>query len=340
MKLQQYSIVLFFFLGCLGLGTLSYLGHFNNYGGDINKPIDGPKFDEVNESYLKNSEYYYIDKNKPAFKIDSDELTLSATSSKVFGFNPVGIIYREIYPIFFQSKNFQLFLKKKEIILENKVEASLKDTKLYANKIHLYSIENKLEAEGSVQTVTTSEADGKKIVVYADFANGFFEPKSFEYKGSVVGTIKRKKLYEKDLTFKTDFMSYTAASSQIELKGNVELTKENFKANALRGQIFIENYNKKLKYYALYDDVKLEERVHSDGHLLERKAFAERLEGIMSERKIILTGYPKVFQEKDVIKGNRITIRENIETVEVDDANTSILLRVEEGKGKRKVQEE
>ena len=45
---------------------------------------------------------------------------------------------------------------------------------------------------------------------------------------------------------------------------------------------------------------------------------------------MILTGLPKVFQEKDVIKGNRITIRENIETVEVDDAITNITLEREE----------
>jgi lipopolysaccharide export system protein LptA len=60
-----------------------------------------------------------------------------------------------------------------------------------------------------------------------------------------------------------------------------------------------------------------------------RKAFAEKLEGLISEKKIILTGLPKVFQQKDVIKGNRITIRENIETVEVDDANTNITLERE-----------
>jgi lipopolysaccharide export system protein LptA len=114
------------------------------------------------------------------------------------------------------------------------------------------------------------------------------------------------------------------------MKGNVSFKKENLEAFANRGEVFLENYNKKLKYYALYDDVKLQENLVSNGKPMARKAFAEKLEGQMAEKKIILTGLPKVFQERDVIKGNRIIIRENVETVEVDDANTNIIINKDE----------
>ena len=40
-----------------------------------------------------------------------------------------------------------------------------------------------------------------------------------------------------------------------------------------------------------------------EGISLERRAFAEKLECIMSENKILLTGNPKVFQKNDVIRG-------------------------------------
>jgi lipopolysaccharide export system protein LptA len=329
-KLQQYLIVIFFFFTCVALGTISFLGHFNDYGGDVNKKNVGPKFDEVNESYIKKSEYYYLDHGIPFLKMDSDELTLSATNSKIFGFNPSGIVYHDNNPIFFQAKNFQLFLQKKEIILENNVEINFNLTKILSDKVNLYTKDNKVNALGNVKTTSTSDVDGSKILINSDMATGYLKDNHFEYRGHVNGTISRKKLYEKNVSFGTDFLSYLAPQNLVELQGNVVLTKENFKANALRGQIFLENYNKKLKYYALYDDVKIEERVISDGHLLDRKAFAEKLEGIMSEKKVVLTGYPKVFQEKDVIKGNRITIRENTETVEVDDANTSLLLKSED----------
>jgi lipopolysaccharide export system protein LptA len=315
--------------GCIALGTLSTLGHFNDYGDAVNKKVSGPKYDEVDESYLKNSEYYYLDHGKALLKVDSEELTISSTDGKIFGFNPVGIFYNNDEPIFFQSKNFLLFLKKQELILENQVDVNFNKTKFLANKIHLYSNGRKIEAHGDIQTTSQSDVDGGKILINSDLANGELQSKYFEYRGHVNGKIKRKKLYEESVSFGSDFLSYATIDNLIELKGNVLITKENSVAQSLRGEIFLENYNKKLKYYVLYDDVKLEEHVISNGHKLERKAFAEKLEGMASDKKIILTGFPKVFQGKDVIKGNRITIRENVETVEVDDANSSIILQDE-----------
>ena len=53
-----------------------------------------------------------------------------------------------------------------------------------------------------------------------------------------------------------------------------------------------------------------------------RKALSERLEGVTSEEILVLTGYPKVYQMKDVIRGNRIILRRDSELVEVEDANS------------------
>ena len=47
----------------------------------------------------------------------------------------------------------------------------------------------------------------------------------------------------------------------------------------------------------------------------------------MNERKVVLTGFPKVIQDKDIIKGNKIILRENSESVEIDDANSSMILK-------------
>lgn len=331
MKLRQYSIILIFILGCFSLSALSFFGHFNDYGGDINKKMDSPKYDEVDESYLKTSEYYFLEHGQPLLEVNSDELTLSSTNSKIFGFNPVGVLYNNNEPIYFQSKNFLLFLKKQQLILENNVEVNFDKTQFLADKMHLFSNGKKIEAEGNIHSTSLSDVDGGKIIINADLANSELNTKYFEYRGHVDGMVQRKKLYEESIKFKTDFLSYTTLKNLVELHGNVLITKQNSTASSLWGQIFLENYNKRLKYYTLYDDVKVEEHIVSNGKELERKAFAEKLEGIVSEKKIVLTGFPKVFQLKDVIKGNRIIIRENVETVEVDDANTSIILKAEDG---------
>ena len=112
------------------------------------------------------------------------------------------------------------------------------------------------------------------------------------------------------------------------LIGNVKLIKQGLTALSREGEIFMDNYNKKLKYYTLIDDVKLTEKVKlEDGSSFIRTAVAEKLDGLVAEEKNILTGFPKVFQQGDVITGNRITIRENNQVVEVDDANTDFILK-------------
>jgi lipopolysaccharide export system protein LptA len=114
---------------------------------------------------------------------------------------------------------------------------------------------------------------------------------------------------------------------KIDLLEKVRLKKQQLKARSRRGEVYLENFNKKLKYFVLFDDVKVTEKVMLDGSSFERKAFAETLEGFTAEEKIVLTGYPKVFQMRDTIKGNKIVLRENNEVIEVDDANTNFQLK-------------
>ena len=61
--------------------------------------------------------------------------------------------------------------------------------------------------------------------------------------------------------------------------------------------------------------------------LQNRKAYAERLEGLGREEKMVLTGAPRVEMGKDVIKGYRITIRENVDLIEVDDAMSDVQVK-------------
>ena len=101
-----------------------------------------------------------------------------------------------------------------------------------------------------------------------------------------------------------------------------------FPSHDRRGEIYLDNQSKKLKYYTLFDDVKVIEKLKiNENQLIERKAFGEKLEGIISEDKLILTGSPKVLQEDDVVKGNKITLRENNEVIEVEDASSNFTVK-------------
>lgn len=332
MKSRQYTIIIFFIAITVGLSIYSYTGHFDDDSKLASNSSAAQKHNEMDESYFKVVDYYLVDKGKPFLRLESTELTLSKQNTEVVGFNPDGVIYRrdekgvEEDPIYFTSKNSRVFTENKEIYLQDEVEIKSANSNLKSEKVTIFNGGRHLEATGNVRTQSFDPKTNDQILITSNFA--LYRPKEqfFEYQKNVKGQIHRSRQYEESVSFTTDLMTIEGLKSEVEMKGNVTFKKGNLDASSNQGTVFLENYNKRLKYYSLSDDVRLQESLIVGGKPMVRKAFAEKLEGMVSEKKIILTGLPKVFQEKDVIKGNRITIRENIETVEVDDANTNITL--------------
>jgi lipopolysaccharide export system protein LptA len=333
----------------LALSLLSFLGHFDHFGKEANAPLNPVTQAVADESFFKGVNFYSVEETRPFLEIESTELSISSNNTLVIGFDPRGIIYRydkdfvELEPIHFKSKNSRSLLAQKDIFLDGDVEIKMDSTNLWADKVSILANGEVLNADKNVKTVNTDVLTNDQIIVNSNFA--IYHPKDqfFEYHENVNGLIKRKRLYEESISFKTDLLTISGLQRLATMKGNVYFKKDNLDAYANRGEVYLENYNKKLKYYVLYDDVKLKEVLvnskNANGPLV-RKAFSEKLEGLISEKKIILTGLPKVFQERDVIKGNRIIIRENIESVEVDDANTNITLNSEDKKENEPVEKD
>ena len=94
--------------------------------------------------------------------------------------------------------------------------------------------------------------------------------------------------------------------------------------------IWLKNYHRGVKYFVLFDDVRLLEKLKLvNGEEIIRKAFSEKVEGFPLERKLVLSGYPKVLQGRDVIKGNQVIIREENEIVEILNTNSKFYLEDE-----------
>lgn len=339
MKLGQYTIIAFFVLITAGLSVYSWVGHFdeseNNSAEKSSEPV---KNKDSDESYFKVVDYYLLDGGKPFLQLEASELTISAQNTVVIGFNPNGVIYRrnqkglEEEPIFFSAKNSRGLMTNKELYLEDTVDVKVGTSNLKSDKMNIYNGGKHMEATGNVKTNSLDAKTKDQLSITSDFAVYRPEQEFFEYQKNVRGLVQRARQYEENVTFRTDLLTLSAPESLVEMKGNVAFKKGNLDASSNKGTVFLENYNKKLKYYSLSDDVRLQETLTMDGKPLVRKAFAEKLEGFISEKRVVLTGLPKVFQGRDVIKGNRIIIRENIETVEVDDANTNITLEREKEK--------
>ncbi len=297
---------------------------------------DGPKFDSgsdagtrvTDESFFKGVDYYVLKDNKPQMKLKASEVTINSTTGFTFFFDPIGEAYtEEAEPINYKGTKGIYHQENGSLFLNDEVEVTLRQSSVRSDKM-IYNLgSDRLETIGNVKTRSISEKNGDKIYIESERAISWPRKRESRYMGQVNGKIERKRAYEAPVYFESDKLYLNMSEMMVTLEDNVTLRKQPFKATSHRGEIYLENYNKKLKYFVLNDDVKLEEKVVLGGSSYIRRAYAEKLEGVTAEDKIILTGFPKVYQQSDVIKGNRIILRENNEVVEVDDANTNIILR-------------
>jgi lipopolysaccharide export system protein LptA len=289
----------------------------------------GPDSDEdtTQESYLSHVYYYKLENSIPALELYAYELVMQPTRERTSFFSPKGTAYTK-------DQGHVDYTAQRGVHHENRNELHLWEDVKLESETHLaqasemsYKINSdELWAKGDVSTESLYGDGPDYVYVEARQMKGRPLGGWAQYTGDVKGKIERQKAYEPPLHFSSDKLNVDLEEDIIEMLGNVSIEKQDLTATSLRGEIFLENYNKKLKYYALYDDVKVVERIRLGGIIQERKAFAEKLEGLMSENLVVLTGYPKVFQGQDVIKGNRIVLRENNEVVEVEDANTNFIL--------------
>lgn len=283
----------------------------------LGAPID-------NDSYFKEVRYFVIENETKRLDLKATELVLHGQKNQTTFFNPEGKAFTQKQDVVhYQAGRGLLRNDKQELSLWDDVSLISGANKVFAQEM-FYQIENDyVVSRRDVKTQSKDEVTGDRISVTADEMDGKPRSGQSSYKGNVQGVLKRRRAYEPSVNFSADQLKMDLQAHKVELQGNVSFIKQELRASSLNGEIFLENYNKKLKYFALYDDVKVVEKVLLGRDLIERRAFAERLEGFMSENLVVLTGYPKVFQQQDVIKGNRIILRENNEVVEVEDANTN-----------------
>jgi lipopolysaccharide transport protein LptA len=184
-------------------------------------------------------------------------------------------------------------------------------------------------AYGNVKSVGKDAVTRDQITVRAERVEAFLNDEKTVFKGSVQGQVKLKRKYLGYYTFSADEMYVLLNSSKLELFSNIVLRQGKLKIYAQKSEIFLQNLNKKLKYYVFSDDVIVEQRVFDEklGREITRKAFSEKLEGFENGKKVVLTGAPKVIQGADVIKGTKIVLREQASLVEVDNSKSSIIYR-------------
>lgn len=281
-------------------------------------------------------QFYSLDDDKPSTYLDAYYLEIKNNFS-IFDFiNPKGYFLGdkgEVDATHFSSQRLNFDKNKNvaefsgDIILKR--EPTIIDCQqgVYWTKREEFYCKNRVKVF-AVQAKTRDE-----LTINSDEIKAFFQQKYTIHKGNVFGIIKRPLLHEPPTDFSTDSLSFYYDQGQVNLEGTVYVKHGEYDVKSRKGEILIENFNKKLKYFTFDDDVVVEQKSPKiPGG--KRLAYAEKVESVRSEGTVILTGAPRVIQGRDIVKGNKITLREGASLIEVDDAASNIIYEQKQPKQK------
>ncbi len=216
------------------------------------------------------------------------------------------------------------------LVLNGDVKLTSDEAKYSAEKLRYYMKKDLVMGSGGVRFEGDDPKTKDHLIITAESMQANPQNQYTKFTENVDGSLERKKKYEGKLTFSSRVMELNGRTSLAQLQGDVKMNRSSYLITAGKADIHLENFNKSLKYFVLNDDVKMTETMQTPQGVMYRKAFSERLEGFGRENRMVLSGAPRVEMGKDVIKGYRITVRENIDLIEVDDAMSDVQVKKKE----------
>ena len=180
----------------------------------------------------------------------------------------------------------------------------------------------KLYGRGNIELNSKDQKD--RIELKSNELNYYLNNNYFSLKGDITGKVKKPRAYQVPIYLESQKLSYSAAESFIAFEEDVLVEMGPRSMKALKGNIFLDNYSKNLKYYVLHDDIEyVESFLNEQGEQVQRKAYSQKLEGFVRGNKVILSGAPEVRQEKNIIRGYQITVFGDSELLEVDESRAN-----------------
>ena len=331
----RFTSVLLLFL--VGIFLLVYWGHSQEiliFQDEEKISLnDGPQ--EGYKSSITSVLYFRSNARGPQLRLQAHFLKIKENGKYIFFQSPQGVLLDKKGQSFHFQSDAAEYKQDQEILeMKGMVRINTLDSQLEAEQVRYMSAQNSFYAQGDVRSEVKNKQNGDRIQIKSQFAEVWPQQKRFRYWRNVRGKVMRKRLFEQYIHFGSNEIYLDMGQQLIALEGNVTLAKEKLKAMARRGKIYLENYNKKLRYYVLFDDVQvIETLTQSSGSWpLKRRAYGEKLEGYVKEHKVVLSGSPRVVQGESVIYGNLITLFENTNVVEVDDAASKLTIEQEKYK--------
>lgn len=315
-------IVSFFLLNSLvGFGVWIHRAD-ENWGSDSSAVLG------KTPSEMKELEYFNLDAGRPSLSLIADSM-LSVGDEMASFVRPRGTYAaaEDKSAVRYQGQQAEFVKAEDNLRLLGDVVIEQDGSIYRAQQITYFLKKDLVTGKGQVEVSHLHKKTGQQLVVSSDSFRGKPRAEWANFQGDVKGVVRPKLRFQAPLRFQSQSLELKGLEGLVELREDVLVKRGEMDITARNGDIFLEQANKKLKYFILNDDVKVKEiLIDSKGQPLKREAFAERLEGFGQDR-LVLTGAPRVLQGKDVIKGYRITMREKMEFIEVEDAMSDVQVK-------------
>lgn len=289
------------------------------------------KKNQVQEESLnefKQAKYFQKVADTPQASLDAVELISGDLTIKVR--KPVGEVFpSENEKLEYIAEYAEFAKAKKELDLRGDVYIKHLQGDMKCDRGKLLLDQKYAQCFSNVKSNILDLENGDKLKVDANLVKMWWERGVVQYTGNVVGKINRKYKYEPGLDFSSEQLIFNRSDLNAEFEGNVKFNYQGVKSRSGRAELYLENYNKELKYYVLYDDIEIEQKIPAvGGGETIRKAYSETLEAFNQQRKIVLKGAPRVTQGRDITRGYKITLFLDREIMEVD--NSSSVIKINE----------
>ena len=280
---------------------------------------------KLRKSFFKHSFVGFIDLEKNLLNLKSEKFVDDPTSSTILIDKPEG--ESGIQNKFnFSANSGVIYRGKQTMLLESDALLFGEDSITRAEKMTLNYQRNYLQGTGNIKSSFKKE-DETVVVKSQKFEVDDNQLTKLKYQGNVSGKIERNSAPGDFLIFKSDSLIYDQDNKTIFLDGRAYIKRALSEIRALKGKIWLNNFSPGVKYFTMNDDVRVtDEFSNSSGKKIKRYSYSEIVEGFSKDKRLVLSGFPQVKQEGDVIKGNKMIVREDEEVIEIINTNSQFNL--------------
>lgn len=270
---------------------------------------------------------YGVKTNEPFIYLEGESVLQLKQSQKIQVLKPEGYLFtQDKKKMNYDALRGLIFENEKKIYLQENAQVDLEGLLVKAQKLSYSLKKNYLWASENVQSFYQGIEDKEMMQIDSQYLQLWVPQEKTIYTGKVQGNYWSSKV-EKTY-FSSDKLMGLKSKAYLELIGQVEVTRELMNAKSRRGEVYFFKQDKKPKKYFLYGDVQLSSKVKDEqGQWVNRKAFAEKLEGDVNGKYVVLTGFPKAIQAQDLIMGSKITLYEGNEIIEVEKSDSKFEIK-------------